>query len=93
MKIEKEKRHVQIICDNDFLIKGYVHINPGERIIDFLNNERGSFIVVTEAEFYGISRMRSFRLFKKVGKNSKLVLLNKQSIKIMEELPSGESHV
>jgi hypothetical protein len=38
MKVEKEKRKAVIVCTDGSLVKGLVHINPGERMIDFLNS-------------------------------------------------------
>lgn len=49
MRVEKEKRKVNITCLDNSLIKGFVHINPGERIIDFINDQKENFIAVTES--------------------------------------------
>jgi hypothetical protein len=49
MKIQKDKRGVKIACKDGCVIQGFIHINPGERISDFINNPDRSFIAVTEA--------------------------------------------
>jgi len=84
MKIEKELHRVRIICKDGSLIKGFVHINPGERMTDFLNAKE-NFIPVTEAKFYNIRKIHSFALFGKIVKKEKTIVLSKASIKLIEE--------
>lgn len=86
MKIEKDKRQVNIVCEDGSLIKGFVHINPGERMIDFINDTKEVFIAVTEVEFYNIKEIHSFKLFSEMTKNKKAIVVNKTSIKLIEEL-------
>ncbi len=86
MKIEKDKRKVNIVCEDGSLIKGFVHINPGERMIDFINDAKEAFIAVTEVEFYNIKEIHSFKLFSEMTKNKKAIVVNKISIKLIEEL-------
>ena len=86
MKVEKDKLSVMITCEDGSLVKGYVHINPGERLIDFINDEKEEFIVVTQAEFYNIKEIHSFRLFNEARKKKTMIILNKTSIKLFEEI-------
>lgn len=86
MKIEKDKRNVGIVCNDGSLVKGTIHINPGERILDFLNDTKEDFIAVTNAEFYHIKEVQSFTLFAQMRKKRSFIFLNKSSIKILEEL-------
>ncbi len=86
MRVEKEKRKVIIVCVDGSLVKGFVHINPGERIIDFFNDVKESFIAVTSAEFYNIKEIHSFSLFSELKKKKNVVVLNKSAIKLVEEL-------
>lgn len=86
MRIEKDKRKVGIICKDNFLVKGCIHINPGERIIDFLNNTKESFIAITSAEFCNLQEIKSFKFIGKMKKNTNLIILNKSSIKLIEEI-------
>ena len=84
MKIPKEKRKVNIVCEDGSLIKGFVYTNPGERIIDFINDVKEEFIAVTDVEFYNIKEIHSFRLFNEMSKKKKFAILNKKSIKLIE---------
>lgn len=86
MRVEKEKLKVNISCEDGSLIKGLVHINPGERLIDFLNDQKEYFIAVTNAEFYNIKEIHSFRLVNEMSKKKNLVVLNKNSIKLVEAI-------
>ena len=64
MKIEKEKRKVAINCEGGLLVKGFIYLNQGERLSDFLNNSRENFIAVTSAEFNSTKEIESLKLFK-----------------------------
>jgi hypothetical protein len=84
MRIDKEKRKISIICVDGSSVKGIVHINPGERVLDFINDMREKFIAITNAEFFYAEDIQSFRLTKSL-KKKELVILNKSSIKWIEE--------
>lgn len=85
MRVEKETRKVNIICGEDLFVKGFVHINPGERLIDFFNDPKETFIAITSAEFCGLGEVKSFKLIGQIMKKKNAVLLNKASIKLVEE--------
>lgn len=84
MKIEKEKRKVRIFCNDDSLIEGFVHINPGERILDFINDPRENFIAVTDVKIYYSKKPHYLKLNSKLEKES--IILNKAVIKSIEEI-------
>ena len=86
MRIEKNKRKVTIVCEDGSLIKGIVHIDPGYRLSDFLNSEKEKFIAVTEAELLNTQEVQSFRLFNGKSKRKRTVILNKQSIRLAEDV-------
>ena len=86
MRVEKEKHKVSIICEDGSLVKGLVHINPGERMVDFFNDEKESFIAVTDVHFYNIKDIHSFRLISDISKKKQAVILNKAAIKLVEEI-------
>ena len=79
MRIEKEKRKVRLTCSDCSSISGFVHINPGERVIDFLNNEKDKFIAITEAESFDAKG-------RKVSKSKGVKIINKTCIKSIEEI-------
>jgi len=84
MKIEKEKRKVNIVCNDGSWIKGFIHINPGERTSDFINDSREIFIVITSVEFY-IGKAQTFKVPPKPADKTNTILLNKSVIKWLEE--------
>lgn len=86
MRIDKDKRRVKIICNVGNFVIGFIHINPGERVSDFLNSTKDSFIVVTDAVVRD-SLINYFKLANtgKAGKKSKDIILNKSVIKWVEE--------
>lgn len=76
MHVEKEARRVSIVCRDGVTIVGTVYINPGERVIDFLNDSKEAFIVVMHSEFRGFGRLIN---------KKRTVFLLKNAIKWMEE--------
>lgn len=82
MKVEKEKRKVGVFCNDGTIITGIVHINPGERMLDFLNDPKESFIPITESEVCNTLGSEPKLMCKKAN----TVILNKSSIKLVEEL-------
>lgn len=82
MRVEKEKRKVSIVCKDGSLITGIVHINPGERMLDFLNDQKETFIPITESEVCNTSSTEPKLICKKVN----TIILSKSSIKFVEEL-------
>ncbi len=86
MKVEKEKLLVKIYCQDGSMIKGCVHINPGERLIDFLNDTKENFVAVTDAEFHNLCEIQSFKLAVEVKSNKDILIVNKAAIKSVEAL-------
>lgn len=82
MKVIKEQRDVEIVLVDGNILKGKVHINPGERIFDFINDTREDFIVVTETNF--LKKPLGYIQNKKAPENT--IILNKISIKWLEEI-------
>lgn len=86
MKIPKEKIKVHIICVDGTFIQGCLHIPQGLRLSDFLNNDKENFVVVTEARFSNLKEL-PFNLNKELFKRPReMVILNKTTIKWLEEL-------
>ncbi len=86
--ITKEKRRVNIYCTDSSSLMGYVHVDPGERTIDFINDLQEIFIVVTDAEFYyGQLDIKSFKLAQRMAIVKKeTIILQKAFIKWIEEI-------
>jgi len=76
MAVEKERCSVNLFLQDGSIVKGFIYINPGERILDFFNDPREAFIPLTDVE---ISSSGSVR------KNN-FVILSKSSIKWIEEI-------
>lgn len=85
MKVQKEKRRVVIVCGDNSVIKGTLHINPGERLSDFFNDNKESFIVITNLEFYNMRKVCSFKLCSPRHNKANTFILNKSFIKLIEE--------
>lgn len=86
MRIEKERRKVNIVCQDGTLVRGFIHINPGERVLDFINDLRKNFIAVTNAEFYYTKESQLFRVRPKLSIKKDVIILNKSAIKWIEEI-------
>lgn len=86
MRIEKEKRRVNIVCTDGFLIKGFVHLSPGQRILDFINDPKRDYIPVTVVEIYYIKEARFLKLEPKLLIKKDVVILNTKTIKWIEEI-------
>jgi len=86
MKIEKEKHRVNIVCLDKSIITGFVYINPGTRIMDFLNHSEESFMVVTSVTFQNIGEIHAFKLYNELNKKRDTIFLNKAAVKWIGEL-------
>jgi len=80
MRVEKEKRKVNIMLQDGCVLKGVVHINPGERTLDFINDANEIFIAVTEVKF-----SKNIIVANWVSKRN-TIILNKSAIKWVEEI-------
>lgn len=85
IKIEKEKRKVSIVCIDKSVITGFIHINPGTRISDFLNRTSERFIVLTNANFKSLGEVRPFKLYNELSREKSTICLNKETIKWLKE--------
>jgi hypothetical protein len=85
MRVDKEKHKVNIVCQDRSVISGFVHINPGERVMDFINHEE-QFIIITNATFQNIGEIHAFKLYNELSKKRNVICLNKSAVKWIEEL-------
>lgn len=86
MKIPKMKFRVKIVCSDDSFITGFLHVDEGYRLLDFLNETRKKFIAITNAKFYDTTKIHSFKLHAESSVERDAVLLNKNSIRWVEEV-------
>jgi len=82
MKVIKEQREVELVLVDGNILTGKVHINPGERIFDFINDSREDFIVVSETNF--LKKPLGYIQKKNLSENT--IILNKVAIKWIEEI-------
>lgn len=85
MRVEKEKRKVTVFCQDRVIVEGYAHINPGERVLDFINDSRETFIAVTEAEVYSAKEALVLGTKLKMLSKKGAIILNKSAIISIEE--------
>lgn len=74
MKKPKEKRDVKITCTDRTVLRGIVHVDEGLRVLDFFNLPGRKFIALTEVH----------------GKKKNTLILNKESVKWLEDLGKHE---
>lgn len=86
MKVPKEKIKVLICCTDGSWVKGLIYISEGLRVSDFLNDQKNSFIAVTNAEVQNLREVHSFKLASAISKTKNVLLVNTQTIKWIEEL-------
>lgn len=85
MKVIKEKKKVCITLRHNFMLKGTIYINQGERIFEFINDPREAFIPVTEVEVFTTEENGEYVLQPKlVSKKSSIVVI-KSAILWIEE--------
>lgn len=86
MKIPKEKIKVLILCTDGSWIKGLIHISEGLRMNDFLNDQKNSFIAVTNAQVQNLKEIHSFKLAAEISGVKDVLLVNLQTVKWVQEL-------
>jgi len=86
MKVPKEKFNVRIFCIDGSIIKGTVYVDEGLRVSDFLNSNDKKFIVLLNVEVQNIPEVHSFKLASEMSKPKKVIFVNKDAIKCIEEL-------
>ncbi|MFH0855002.1 MAG: hypothetical protein V1869_00585 [Candidatus Omnitrophota bacterium] len=79
INVEKQKVKVYIITGQGLSVKGFLHIDQGMRLNDFLNSRRDDFLAVTEA------RIKSAGMFLWLSRRQKVVFINKNFIRLIEE--------
>lgn len=84
--IEKQKRHVDIVCNDGFSINAFVYVFGEQRLLDVMNNVQEKFVLLVEAEISQQEDLRPFKLATKVTEKKESLILNKSAVKWIEEL-------
>jgi len=82
MKVEKLKLKAKIFLQGNIMVRGFVHINQGERLQDFVNDSREDFIAVTNADLSSTGE-NNLEPLHTINKGD--IILNKASIILIEE--------
>ena len=90
MKVPTNKFRVSIVCDDGSFAKGYVHVPHGLRLLDYINDTKEQFIALTEAKFSNIKEIHSFKLYAQYRHAKRVVILNKEAVKWIEEIGEDE---
>lgn len=93
MKVPTDKFYVSIVCRDGTFAKGYVHVPQGLRLLDYFNDTKERFIALTEAKFSNIKEVHSFQLYAEYRKTKRVIILNKEAIKWVEEISKDEQKV
>ena len=86
MKVPKDKWNVRVFCVDGSIIKGTVYVDEGLRVSDFLNNRDEKFIVLINVEVQNVPELHSFKLASEMSKPKKVIFVNKNAVKCIEEL-------
>ncbi|MFA6282441.1 MAG: hypothetical protein WCY05_08100 [Candidatus Omnitrophota bacterium] len=86
MKVQKDKCNVRIFCTDGSIIKGIVFVDEGLRVSDFLNNREQKFIILLNVEVQNVPEVHSFKLASEMSKPKKVIFVNKDAVKCIEEL-------
>jgi Ser-tRNA(Ala) deacylase AlaX len=87
IKVPKEKIQVKIRT-NSSILRGYIYIMTGGRIVDYINAQNNKFIPITEAEIYPLEESPKTKI-NIIGKNE-IVFLNVEDIEMVA--PCGGTH-
>tara|TARA_B100000315_G_scaffold252144_1_gene288278 strand:+ start:3039 stop:3332 length:294 start_codon:yes stop_codon:yes gene_type:complete len=86
MKVPTIKHRVSIVCNDGTFATGFLHVPQGLRLLDYVNDTKERFIAITDAKFSNIKEIHSFKLYAEYRKSKEVIILNKTSIKWVEEL-------
>lgn len=84
--IEIQKRHVEIICSDGILLKGFINVIQDRKLIDLLKDTNESFILLNDVEIDYKAEAQSFKLVTKEVEQKKSIILNKAVIKWITEV-------
>ncbi len=88
--ISKTKKPAKIYCTNGILVKGYVHLHEGERLQDFANDSKRTFVPVTKVDMFYTQWPALKKIESSLIASKEVVLLNKNVIAWMEETSEAD---
>ncbi len=83
--IPKVKLRVKVTCLDGSCFFGFLHVDEGYRLLDFINEAKKKFIALTEVRFK-VSKKDFFKLYLNSRTKKETIFLNKESIKWIEEI-------
>jgi len=84
--IEKQKRQVNVVCNDGLSINGFVYVFGEQRLLDVMNNVQEKFVLLVEAEISQQEDLHPFKLATKVTEKKESLILNKSAIKWIVEV-------
>jgi len=86
MSTAKEKCRVSITLRDNLLLKGYVYINQGERVFEFINDPREAFIPVIDVEICSTQENGSYVSPPRLIEKKDSIIVIKSAILWIEEV-------
>jgi len=84
--IEKQKRQVNVVCNDGLSISAFVYVFGEQRLLDVMNNVQEKFVLLIEAEISQQEDLHPFKLAAKVTEKRESLILNKSAIKWVVEI-------
>lgn len=84
--IEKQNRHVNIICHDGTSINAFVCVLGEMRTFDVLNHSAEKFLLLVDVEIMQKEDLQNFKLATKSVDKKESLILNKSYIKWIEEI-------
>jgi len=84
--IEKQKRHVNIVCHDGISINAFICVLGETRTFDVMNHSAEMFLLLADVEIIHQEDLQHFKLAAKTVEKKESLILNKSAIKWIEEL-------
>ena len=84
--IEKQNRHVNILCKDGVSINAFISVLGEMRTFDILNHSAEKFLLLADVEIMQKENLQDFKLAAKTVEKKESLILSKSTIKWIEEL-------